>query len=72
MTAMQIITLDGQLAAIAVGGVAIVDEDVPDELLTHVQAKALYALQIHADERRGPYTDQGAERYARRALRPRT
>jgi hypothetical protein len=34
-----------------------------------VQAKALYALEIPAGQRRGPYTDAGAERYADRAAR---
>ncbi len=69
MPAMQIIQLDGQPVAVAVAGVAIVNEHVPAQQLVRAQAKALYALQIQAGERRGPTPDARAERYARRAVR---
>ena len=68
MTAIQFIELDGQPVAVAAGGVAIIDADVIGEPLGRVQAKALYALEIQAGRRRGPYTDAGAERYAHRAV----
>jgi hypothetical protein len=69
MKTIEIINLDGQPAAIAVDGSAIVAEHVPAQQLTHVQAKALYALQIQAGERPGPYNDDQAEHYARTAAR---
>jgi hypothetical protein len=69
MKTIQIINLDGQPAAIAVDGRAIVAQHVPAQQLAHVQAKALYALHIQAGERPGPYTDQQAEHYARAAAR---
>jgi hypothetical protein len=65
MKTIQNISLDGRPAAIAVDGRAIVAEHVPARRLAHVQAKALYALQIQAGERPGPYNDGHAERYAR-------
>jgi len=67
MKTIQIINLAGQPAAIAVDGRAIVAEHVPAHQLTHVQAKALYALQIQAGQRPGPYDDDHAEHYARTA-----
>jgi hypothetical protein len=65
MTSIQIIDLHGRPAAIAVAGTAIITQHVPEALLAHIQAKALYALQIQAGERPGPYTDTDAEHYAR-------
>jgi hypothetical protein len=67
MKTIQIIDLDGRPAALAADGAAIIAKHVAPALLAHVQAKALYALQIQAGERPGPYTDSGAERYARSA-----
>jgi hypothetical protein len=46
-----------------------IDARVTGEPLARVQAKALYALEIQAGRRRGPYTDADAERYAHRASR---
>jgi hypothetical protein len=69
MTAIQFIELDGQHVAVAAGGAAIIDARVTGEPLARVQAKALYALEIQAGRRRGPYNDAGAERYAQRAAR---
>jgi hypothetical protein len=65
MKLIQVIELDGRPVAIAVAGRAIVDERVPASQLERVQAKALYALRIQADELPGPYTDAGAEQHAR-------
>ncbi len=67
MKTIQIIDLHGRPAALAAGGAAIIANHVAPALLAHVQAKALYALQIQAGERPGPYTDSDAERYARSA-----
>jgi len=64
MPEIQIINLRGQTAAIVAGDSAILAEHVPGDLVAHVQAKALYAMQIQAGELPGPYTDAGAERYA--------
>ena len=69
MTAIQFIELDGHPVAVAADGLAIIDADVIGEPLALVQAKALYALEIQAGRRRGPYTDARAERYAHRAAR---
>ena len=69
MTAIHFIELDGQPVAVAADGLAIVDAGVIGEPLARVQAKALYALEIQAGRRRGPYTDADAERYAHRAAR---
>jgi hypothetical protein len=65
MKIIQIIDLDGQPVAIAAGGRAIITDRVPPDQLAHVQAKSLYALQIQAGNRTGPYTDHDAEQYAR-------
>jgi hypothetical protein len=67
MKTIQIIDLDGRPAALAAAGGAIIAGHVSPPLLAHVQAKALYALQIQAGERPGPYTDIDAEHYARAA-----
>lgn len=67
MPEIQIINHRGRTAAIVAGDRAIIAEHVPTALVGHVKAKALYALQIAAGEIPGPYTDAGAERYARNA-----
>ena len=67
MKTIQIINLHGKPAAIAVNGVAVIAQHVPAAALALVQAEALYALEIQARERPGPYTDTDAENYARRA-----
>jgi len=67
MKTIQIINLHGKPAAIAVNGAAVIAQHVPAAALALVQAKALYALEIEACERPGPYTDTDAENYARRA-----
>ena len=67
MKTIQIINLHGKPAAIAVNGTAVIAQHVPAAALALIQAKALYALEIQAGERPGPYTDTDAEHYARRA-----
>jgi hypothetical protein len=66
MKAIQIIELDGRVAALALGEEeAVIRDDLTKTDRRRAQIKALYALQIAAGERPGPYTDAGAERYAR-------
>lgn len=65
MTTIQVIELDGRVAGLVAGGVAIIRDDLAGADHRRAQAKALYALEIAAGELRGPYTDAGAERYAR-------
>jgi hypothetical protein len=67
MTSIQIITLRGRTAAIAVNATAIIAPDVRASELAHVQAKALYALEIQDGTLPGPYSDADAEDYASRA-----
>jgi hypothetical protein len=67
MTSIQIITLRGRTAAIAVNSTAVIAPDVRASDLAHVQAKALYALEIQYGTLPGPYTDADAEEYADRA-----
>jgi hypothetical protein len=66
MASMQIIALRGRTAAIAVNATAIIAADVRASDLAHVQAKALYALEIQDGTLPGPYTDADAEDYASR------
>jgi hypothetical protein len=66
MTSIQIITLRGRTAAIAVNATAIIAHDVRASDLAHVQAKALYALEIQDGTLPGPYRNADAEEYADR------
>ena len=65
MKTIQIIELDGRIAALIAGDEAIIRDDLADDDCERAQAKALYALQIAAGELRRPYADAGAECYAR-------
>jgi hypothetical protein len=69
MRDIEIITVAGRPAAIVTAGQAIISEQLSTAALQRAQAKALYALQIQAGERPGPYRDADAESYARSALR---
>ena len=64
MTSIQIIELHGRSVAVVAGDDAIIAAHVTGADRTRVQAKVLYAIQIAAGTRCGPYTDAGAERYA--------
>ena len=70
MNRITIIELDGRAVAAVAGGQAIITRGLAAGELAHVQAKAVFALEIEAGERPGPYCDDGAERYARRLLEP--
>lgn len=63
----QLINHRGQLAAVVVAGQAIIEDTLPADDFRHVQAMCLYAMEIATRERPGPYTDAGADAYARAA-----
>jgi hypothetical protein len=68
MPTLQPITHRGRLAAIVVADQAILDGSVSPEDERHVKAMCLYAMEIAAGDRRGPYTDPAADAYAKDAL----
>jgi hypothetical protein len=70
MPEIEVINLCGRPGALVAGDRTIVADHVPDALVAHVQAKALYAIHIRDGELPGPYTDAGAERYAAAPQRP--
>lgn len=67
MAALQQINHNGRLAAIVIGGQAIIDATLTDNQQRQVQAMCLYALEIQAGARAGPYTDASAAQYAHHA-----
>jgi len=60
---------DGHVVALVAGDRAIVSDEISPADRRLIHAKCLYALQIQAGERPGPYTDHDATRYAQRATR---
>ena len=73
MRQIQVIELHGRTIALAVGDKTIIaDHHITDDDRSIVAGMALYALDIQAGARPGPYTDADAERYARHALAQRT
>lgn len=68
MKTIQVISVDGRLAALIVGDRAIISDHVTGPDRIRVQAKAHLALRILAGELAGPYTDERAEDYARAAM----
>jgi hypothetical protein len=64
MPIVQIIALRGRPAALVAADRLIIPDALTGADRLRVQAKALYALEIAAGARPGPYTDRGAERYA--------
>lgn len=68
MRKIQPIIHQGQLAAVVVGGLAIIEDTLTDTAHRHVQAMCLYALEIEDRERPGPYNDADADAFARAAL----
>ena len=67
MSAMQKIVYNGQLAAIVVADQAIIPDGLADTDERTVKAMCLYALEIAAGLQPGPYSDERALQYARRA-----
>ena len=68
MTAIQIIELGGRPVALAIGEDAILAEHLTGEERRIAAGMALYALEIQAGRRPGPYSDADAERFARHAI----
>ena len=72
MSALQKIVYRGRLAAVVLADQAILTDPLPEPDERTVKAMCLYALEINAGLHPGPYTDQNAVEYARRAQRART
>ena len=72
MTQIQIIELHGRPVALALGDQAILADHITDDDRPIVAGMALYAIEIQASARPGPYSNADAERYARRELALRT
>lgn len=68
MRTIQVIELHGRPVALALSGEAIIAEHVTGQERSIVAGMALYALEIQAGQRPGPYADADAERYARAAI----
>jgi hypothetical protein len=68
MVTIQPIEHDGHVVALVAGGRALIGDELAGGALALVRAKCLYALEVQADERPGPYSDLAATRYAQRAL----
>ena len=64
---LQTVTYNGQVAAVVVGEEAIVSAALGEDDERTVKAMCLYALEVTAGREPGPYTDERALRYARRA-----
>ncbi|MBV9717554.1 MAG: hypothetical protein JOZ64_19435 [Solirubrobacterales bacterium] len=69
---MTKIVYQGRLAAIVLADQAILTEELSEQHERTVKAMCLYALEIAAGLYPGPYTDDHALEYARRAERART
>ena len=72
MRQIQIIELHGRPVALALGDQAILADHITDDDRPIVAGMALYAIEIQASARPGPYSNADAERYARRELALRT
>jgi len=68
MRTIQVIELAGRPVALALGDEAIIADHVAGEERSIVAGMALYALEVQTGVRPGPYTDAGAEQYARHAI----
>jgi hypothetical protein len=69
MSALQKITYKGRLAAVVLADQAILTDPLPEPDERTVKAMCLYALEVAAGLQPGPYSDERALRYARRAGR---
>ncbi len=68
MVTIQPIEHDGHVVALVAGARALIGAEFAGRALALVRAKCLYALEVQAGERPGPYSDEVATRYAQRAL----
>lgn len=67
MSELQKIIYNGQLAAIVLADQAIIPDGLAETDERTVKAMCLYALEVAAGLQPGPYTDERALEYARRA-----
>lgn len=67
MSGLQKIIYDGRLAAVVLADQAILTDPLPEPEERTVKAMCLYALEVAAGLRPGPYSDERALQYARRA-----
>jgi hypothetical protein len=68
MSAITKILYQGRLAAIVLADQAILADELSEQDERTVKAMCLYALEIDAGLRPGPYTDERALQYAQAAL----
>jgi hypothetical protein len=68
MREIQVINLRRRPVALAFGEEAIIADHVTGEERNIVAGMALYALEVQAGARPGPYADADAERSARHAI----
>jgi hypothetical protein len=64
---IQPITYNGRLVALVAGDSAMIVDSIREYDRTTVKAMCLYALEIAAGDRPGPYSDREALIYARQA-----
>lgn len=67
MSDFQQITYNGEVVAVVVGDEAIIQKALPAEDRRTVEAMCLFALEVAAGLHAGPYSDERALKYARRA-----
>jgi hypothetical protein len=61
---LQNIIYKNEIVAVVIEDEATILDGLPDDGLRDVQAMCLYALEIHAGDRPGPYTDEQALAFA--------
>jgi hypothetical protein len=71
MVTIQPIEHYGRVVAVVAGCRALIGDELAGGTLALVRAKCLFALEVQAGERPGPYSDKAATRCARRAARAR-
>jgi hypothetical protein len=67
MSEFQQITYHGEVVAVVIADQAIIPKALPAEDRRTVEAMCLYALEVAAGQRAGPYSDDRALAYAKRA-----
>jgi hypothetical protein len=67
MGELQKIIYNGRVAGVVVAGQAVISDALAEDDERMVKAMCLYALEVAAGLERGPYTDERALGYARRA-----
>ena len=67
MGELQKIIYNGRVAGVVVAGQAVISDALAEDDERMVKAMCLYALEVAAGREPGPYTEQRALGYARRA-----